>query len=298
MRRLIRDERGEFTLAQMLIASAMMLAVLGGTLMVFSSAEKLNLAANRRVDAEDQARSALDRIAAQLRNLASPTADQPQAVDAAGPYDLVFQTVDRVGPNSGLNASNVMRVRYCLGTTNTTTLYRQEQRWTTQATPAAPATTTCPSAASGWTTGKVVVLWVANTRSGLNRPIFDYNTATVSDITQVHAQLYIDRDTARLPPETVLSTGVFLRNQNRHPVAAFTADTTVRGKVILNGADSSDPEGDPLSYVWFDAGTKVGEGIRFDYTVTPGTSHALQLKVFDLAGLEGDSTTQTVVMQA
>jgi hypothetical protein len=294
MRRLVLDERGEFTLAQMLIAATMMLAVLGATLTVFSSAEKLNLSANQRVEAEDQARGALDRVAAQLRNLASPTADQPQAVDAAGAYNLVFQTIDRVGPNSGLNASNVMRVRYCLGTTNTTNLYRQEQRWTTQATPAAPATTTCPSTASGWSTGRVVAPWVVNTRSGLSRPVFAYNTATVTDITQVHAQLYIDRDTARNPPETVLSTGVFLRNQNRHPSAAFTVDTTVRGKLILNGADSGDPEGDPLSYVWFDAGTKVGDGIRFDYTVTPGTSHTIQLKVFDLAGLEGDSTVQTV----
>ena len=292
---LVRDERGEITLVQMLVAATMMLVVLGATLTVFASATKLNNAANERQDEQDNARATLDAMAAQLRNLASPTADQPQAIDSAGAYDIVFQTVDRVGPNSGLNASNVMRVRYCLGTTNTTTLYRQEQRWTTQATPAAPATTTCPSTAAGWSTGKALAQYVVNTRNGLNRPIFTYNAAAVSDISAIHALLYVDRDIVHNPPETVLSTGVFLRNQNRRPTSLFTTDTTVRGKVILNGASSSDPEGDPLSFVWFDGTTKIGTGIRFDYTVTPGTSHNLQLKVFDLAGLEGDSAVQTVV---
>lgn len=293
--RLLREERGEITLAQMLVAATMMLVVMGATLTVFSSAQKLNNDANERQDEQDTARAALDTIAAQLRNLASPTADQPQAIDSAGPYDLVFQTVDRVGPNSGLNASNVMRVRYCLGTTNTSTLYRQEQRWTTQATPAAPATPACPSTASGWSTGKAVTQFVVNTRNGLSRPIFTYNAATVTDISAIHAQLYVDRDIVHGPRETVLSSGVFLRNQNRRPAAAFSTDTTVRGKVILNGAASTDPEGDPLTFVWFDGTTKIGTGIRFDYTVTPGTSHSLQLKVFDLAGLEGDSAVQTLV---
>jgi hypothetical protein len=70
----------------------------------------------------------------------------------------------------------------------------------------------------------------------------------------------------------------------------------VPGKIILNGADSGDPEGDPLQYVWFDGSTKVGEGIRYDYTVTRGTTHQIQLKVFDLAGLEGDSAVRSVVV--
>jgi len=293
----LSDERGEITLAQMLIAMSMMLVILAATLTVFTGAEQLNQQANARNDEQDQVRAALDRVAAQLRNLASPTPDQPQAVDSAGPYDLVFQTVDANGPNSGLNAANVMRVRYCLGgTASAGKLYRQEQRWTTQATPAAPTTTACPSADAGWTTTKVVAQYITNRNNGLNRPIFAYNAAAASDISEVHVQLYTDLDPAHAPPETNLSTGVFLRNQNRRPVASFTADTTVPGKMILNGAESSDPEGDPLQYVWYDGTTKIGDGIRFDYTAARGTTHTIQLKVFDLAGLEGDSPTQTVRM--
>jgi len=296
--RLIRDERGEISLAQMLVAMSMMLVVLTATLTLFTDSARLSQQANARNDAQDTARTALDAMSAQLRNLASPTPDQPQAVDSAGAYDLVFQTVDANGPNSGLNAANVMRVRYCLGgTTSSGTLYRQEQRWTTQATPTAPSTTACPSTDSGWSATSTVATHITNRRNSLSRPIFTYNAAAATDISEVHAQLYVDTDTTQLPPETMLSSGVFLRNQNRRPTASFTADgTTVPGKIILNGADSSDPEGDPLQYVWFDGSTKIGEGIRYDYTVTRTTSHTIQLKVFDLAGLEGDSTVQTVAV--
>jgi type II secretory pathway pseudopilin PulG len=294
----MRDERGEITLAQMLIAMTMMLVILAATLTLFTDSVRLNERANDRNDAQDTARNALDAMAAQLRNLASPTPDQPQAVDSASGYDLVFQTVDANGPNSGLNAANVMRVRYCLGgTTSAGKLYRQEQRWTTQATPTAPSTSACPSTDAGWTKTVIVASYITNRRDSLNRPLFTYNASAATDISEVHAQLYVDTDTTTAPPETFLSTGVFLRNQNRRPVAAFNADgTTVPGKIILNGADSSDPEGDPLQYVWFDGSTKIGEGIRYDYTVTRGTSHQIQLKVFDLAGLEGDSTVLTVAV--
>lgn len=294
--RLWRDQRGELSLGHMLVAMSLMLGVLGATLTVFSSAERLNRDTNVRTETQDQARTALDAMTAQLRNLASPTYDQPQAIDQATPYDLVFQTVDRIGPNSGLNAANVMRVRYCLGTADTTTVYRQQQRWTTQLTPAAPSSTVCPAPASstGWSATTVVASSVVNRAGGQERPLFTYNAAAATDISSVHAQLYLDTDTTRAPAETTLSSGVFLRNQNRRPVAAFTADTTVRGKIILNGAASADPEGDPLEYVWFDGEVKIGDGIRLDYTVEPGSSPAIQLKVFDLADLQGDSAVQVV----
>lgn len=291
-------ERGEVTVAHMLVAMTVMLAVIGATLTVFSAAERLNREAGLRTADQDRARVALDELSAQLRNLASPTNDQPRAIDAAGPYDLVFQTVDRVGPNTGLNAANVMRVRWCLGSAAPATLYRQEQRWTTQATPAAPSTAGCPaaSAAGAWSAARIVAQDVVNRRDGLDRPIFTYDSAALSDIASVHAELWVDADVARAPAETPLSSGVFLRNQNRRPVASFTADTTVYGKVVLNGAASADPEGDPLQYVWFDGPDKVGDGVRFDYSVSPGTTRAIQLKVFDLAGLEGVSAPQTVAV--
>jgi type II secretory pathway component PulJ len=288
-------ERGEIGLMQLLVATAILLVILGATLTVFTTSEQINRNANARNDSQDNARRGLDQLTRELRNLASPTPEQPQAVDAAGPLDLVFQTVDAVGPNSGLNAANVERVRYCLGgTTSAGILYRQEQRWTTQLAPAVPSTTACPSADVQWSVTRQIAFAVTNRNGGVDRPLFTYNAAAAADITSVHAQLFVDLDPARSPPETALSSGVFLRNQNRKPVASFTADTTVPAKVILNGAASSDPEGEALDYQWYDGTTKVGTGIRFDYTVTRGTSHTLQLKVFDPARLEGDAPTQVV----
>ena len=65
---------------------------------------------------------------------------------------------------------------------------------------------------------------------------------------------------------------------------------------MLNGGPSSDPEGDQLTYAWYDGGTAIagGTGVRFDYAVTRGTSHTLTLKVTDPAGLDNTSAAQVV----
>jgi hypothetical protein len=292
----LRGERGEISLVQLLVATSLMLGVLTATLTVFQAGARNNAEANARNDSQDTARTGLDRMARELRNLASPTPEQPQAVDKATAFDMVFQTVDAVGPNAGLNAANVERVRYCLaGTANAAVLYRQDQRWTTQAAPAVPTTTACPSTDTQWTQTRRVAQSITNQRDSLNRALFTFDSAVATDVTSVHVQLYVDIDPVRPPVETNLSTGVFLRNQNRHPSSSFTADTSVPGKIVLNGSASSDPEGEPLTYVWYDGASKVGDGIRFDYAVTRNTSHAMQLKVYDPAGLEGVAAAQTVV---
>lgn len=292
----MRSERGEIGLAQLLVATAIFLGVMASALVVFTSSQRLNSAANARSDSQDAARTGLDRLSRELRNLASPTPEQPQAVDKATAYDMVFQTVDAVGPNTGLNATNVERVRYCLaGSTSAGVLYRQDQRWTTQVAPAVPSTTVCPSTDSQWVATRRVASAITNRRDGLDRPLFEYDSAIATDVSTVHAQLLIDVDPLREPGETTLSTGVYLRNQNRRPTAAFTADTSVPGTIVLNGSTASDPEGEPLTYVWYDGTSKVGDGIRYDYVVPRNTSHQMQLKVYDPASLEGDSAIQTVV---
>ena len=290
------DERGEIGLVQLLVAMSIFLVILAATLTVFASSQTLNSQANARNASQDAARVALDTLARQLRNLASPTPEQPQAVDKATSYDLVFQTVDAVGPNAGLNAANVERVRYCLGGTSSAgILYRQEQRWTSQVAPAAPTTTTCPSTDTQWTATRQMAAAITNRRNSLDRPMFTFDSTVATNVSTVHVVLYVDLDPARAPVETTISSGVFLRNQHRRPISSFTADPSVPGKIVLNGSASSDPEGEPLTYVWYDGTSKVGDGIRYDYAVTAGSSHSLQLKVYDPAGLEGDSTTQTVV---
>jgi len=284
---MIRAERGEVSLTALLMSCTLLIVVLGATLTMFEGFSSQASDATRRTDAQDAARTAADSIARALRNLASPTPDQPQAVDYAGGSDLIFKTVDPAGPNAGTNATNTKRVRYCLDTAGR--LQEQTQTWTTLAIPALPSRAACP--ASGWTRTTVAAAGIVN---GTTTAIFTYDSAVLTDIALIHVELLVDTDTVRLPPATSLSTGVFLRNQNRRPSSSFVATRTAGG-FVLNGSASADPEGDPLRYTWFDGTTQVGTGITFNYTgLSAGSSHQLRLEVADPAGLTGVSATQAV----
>jgi prepilin-type N-terminal cleavage/methylation domain-containing protein len=302
----MRDERG-MTLIELLVGMAMTLVIFSATLSVtvaLSNNAKRNADHN---EAQDVARTYMDRLARQLRNLASPsifTDDyqaQPYAVDAAGAYDLVFRVVDEERPGGTLNLANVKRVRYCLDATDPARgkLYQQEQRWTDRPSnepPALPATAACPGTA-GWTSTALVTDHVVNRVAGQNRPMFVYNSADLQRISQIHADLYIDADTTKAPKETRLGSGVTLRNQNRVPVATMSI-APAPGKLVLNGSASEDPEGMPLTYQWYvDPPTPLpdctvtprpescaGQGVVVDVSITPG-DHRVVLVVKDPAGL-------------
>ncbi|MBI5106803.1 MAG: hypothetical protein HZB46_17775 [Solirubrobacterales bacterium] len=134
---------------------------------------------------------------------------------------------------------------------------------------------------------------ITNARDGLARALFAFNSATPSDIAALHVDLYVDVDPGKPPVETRLTTGVHLRNQNQRPSAAFTTSASPQG-LILNGSGSSDPEGEPLSYTWYDGATAIGSGIVFTYAVPAGSSHSISLKVHDPAALEGVAPTKVV----
>jgi len=281
-----RSERGEVSITALLTAMVIMVGVLGSTLGVLNSVTRVAADGTRRTDAQDAARSAVDRMSAALRNLASPTAAQPQAVDEASAKSIVFKTVDPQGPNSGANATNTKRVRYCLDVA--AQLQEQTQTWTTATAPAVPSVAGCP--ADGWTRTQVLAQHVVNG----DVPVFSFDSTVLTEISALHFELLVDIDVGREPVATRLASGVFLRNQNRRPSAAFTA-TRSSGRIVLNGSASSDPEGEPLSYEWFDNGTPIGTGITFSHPVAVGTSHPLSLRVKDPAGLEAVSATQVVV---
>jgi hypothetical protein len=287
-----RGDRGEISLAGLLVASVISLVVLGSVLTIFEGASAHVAQLTARNDNQQAARLASDGIAAALRNLASPTPDQPQAIDRATAYDLVFQDVDPAGPNSGANATNVRRERWCLGTNGT--LYSQRQTWTTATVPAMPATTACPG--TGWPTTTTVAQNVTNLQGGQTRAVFTYDAAALTDVAQIHVDLFLDQITTRSPTDTRVSTGAFLRNQNRKPVASFTASPTAQG-IVLNASASADPEGQSLTYTWLDGGSAIagGTGVTMTYPVTAGSSHTLSVRVRDPAGLTATSAAQVVV---
>jgi hypothetical protein len=272
------------------MASDISLTVLVTVLSTVDGAQANVIATTARNSNQQAVRAAGDQIAAALRNLASPTPDQPQAIDRATPYDLVFQDVDPAGPNSGANTTNVRRERWCLGSGGV--LYGQRQTWITAAVPAMPSVAACPG--TGWATTRVVGQRLNNTTGGQARAIFTYDSGTLTDIAQIHVDLWVDGDASRGPAEARVSTGAFLRNQNRRPVAAFTAAATAQG-IVLNASASVDPEGQSLTYTWLDGATVVDTGVTATYKVTPGTSHSMSVRVTDPAGLTATSAAQVVI---
>jgi type II secretory pathway pseudopilin PulG len=300
----LRSERG-FTLAELLIASTLMIVVLGATLTVLDQFVQTSSRNTRQNDAQDSARFTIDQLARQLRNLALPTPQSPNSIDLATPYDLVFKTAD----------PGRRRVRYCLQTsgpysTSSGALWVQTQTGSVGgADPAVPSTASCPAATGGggWATAKLVADHVTN-RNGADRPLFEFNAdpATPSKITGVHTAVFIDVDPNRAPSETRISTGVFLRNQNQAPSAGFTIASggATSRHFVMNAANSTDPEGRTLAYFWFlgaspsftnainsgacnTADGCITSGILNDYTVPAGvtTSQTFTLLVKDPGGL-------------
>lgn len=278
-------ERGETSLIALLMSAMLMVIVLGMSLGALEGLSSVAGDGTRRTDAEDLARRTVDRMSAALRNLASPTPQQPEAVDQATAKSLVFQTIDPDGPNPGANAMNAKRVRYCLDDAGR--LQEQTQTWTTAGTPAMASVSGCPAA--GWTRTGILSGDVANG----SVPVFSFDKTTLADITAIHFELLVDTDVTRQPGPTRLESGVFLRNQNRRPVAAFVV-TIAAGRVVLNGSASSDPEGQALKYEWFDGVTAVGSGITYSLTVASGSQHSFSLRVSDPAGLTATSAAQAV----
>ena len=127
-----RSSEEGFTLVEVLIAAVLMIIVLGATLTALTSFQKNTATNQRQNDGQDQARNTLDLIARDLRNLASPVLERPEAIDRNLPLDLIVQSEGR-GTGGSLNARNTMRVRFCLAPDRR--LYRSIQTWTTAAIP-------------------------------------------------------------------------------------------------------------------------------------------------------------------
>jgi len=123
----------------------------------------------------------------------------------------------------------------------------------------------------------------------------------------VHTDLYVDLDTGNKPDETVLSSGVYLRNQNQQPTARLTPTASAQG-IVLNGSNSTDPEGEPLTYCWYDlsaptvsnppkpcaAGPLIGTGVTVTDSAPANASRTVWLVVRDPALLSSNTGQQSV----
>jgi type II secretory pathway pseudopilin PulG len=285
------SERGDFTLTGLLVAMALMLVVIGATFSVFGTAETVQRKTELTQDAQQAARNAVDRMTIELRNLASPVNDAPLAISGVTGSDIVFQTVDKSKPTGSLNVWNIKRVRYCLDGNGV--LWRAEQKWQGTTPPDVPTAAGggCPGS---WTSPVRVVSGVTNGA----RPLFRVNSTDTTKITDVDVDLFVRVDRKRQLGETELSSGVFLRNQNRMPTAAIDVVAVNAQGITLSAASSADPEGDNLTYEWTDLtrSRKIGSSIVLLYPgseLQKGQTYDIQLKVTDGGGLS--STTHRKV---
>ena len=313
-----RDEAG-FTLIELAIAATLSLAIFGTTMTVLISMIRQRDRTENQTAIETQARQGMDRLARQLRNLASPAdiitnvaaSTQPKSVDRNLPNDLIFKDIADARPAGTLNSTNVRRVRYCLQTSGATpgggtaspsggVLWMQTQTWTTALPPAMPAATDCPG--TGWPAQVRVAAHVTNAAASPPPAVFRYSgdagavTATTPEaretISRIEATVLVDEDPLRAPKATGLTSSVILRNQNRAPIARFTYTllNPVTCSIQLNGSASEDPESKPLKYEWWIDGVKqTEEGVVVQKGVSVGT-HVYELRAYDRAGLRGTYT--------
>lgn len=286
----VRREDG-FTLIELLIAASLMIVVLIATLSVFDGFLATDHRAQNQNDAQAAARAATDQLARELRNVAYP--GHATALERASGTDLVFETIDPNGPDGGSNTSSVIRVRYCLDSSVTTNekLWREVETWTTSSPPALPSTTTCPDFT--WNnTPHIVSNHIVNSGS---QPVFSYNSSTLSSISQVITDLYLDQQPGQPPGPADLRTSVTLRAVAQPPTAAFTATALGNSQVLLDAGGSGDPQGGSLTYQWYDGSTPIGSAATVNYSSPTTGAHAISLTVTNTAGLSA-STSQTVTV--
>lgn len=246
MRQHVSSQAG-FTLTELLIAMTIMLVILGATLTSFDGFTKRQVTEEHRIEAQESLRRGVDHLQRQLRNLATPAANVKSINRVLG-SDLIFQTADPLK----------RWVRYCVDPsdpsidTGGASLWYQISESSTM-----PAASSCPEP-TGWSSPSSVGQAVVNYAGGLVRPVFTPNwpqtaagadiTTDTSAITRIQTELWVDTNPGTVPDEQRLSSGVFLRNQNQAPVAAFT---WAPGGHVLNASATTDQEGRRLDYYWY-----------------------------------------------
>lgn len=298
-----------FTLVELLVSMTLGLIVLTAVLNILNVFSSDSQAMTQRNAAQNQARIVVDRMARQLRNIASPITT-PKLLEVASSYNIVFQTI---GTPNGDNTAGTERVRYCVppdtspGTPSDEALFEQVQTWDTgtdqpqPANPWDPSTNpglTCPDPSYPYT----ALYGVTNryvTATHPAHPLFTYNGgAAPADLTQVDTvgiDLFVNPTLSLADAETELRSAVFLRNQQRAPVADFTYTPLGNGAVLLNAGTSYSPSGESLAYSWSCSGDVpcTSSGAVFVWKPGPGT-YTVTLTVTDQAGLTDTYQNLTV----
>lgn len=290
----MRREEGGFTLVEVLIAASLMLVILFATFNMLENFSRANVRTADLINSIDSARNAQSRLTRDVRDAtAATTTTVPggSVLVRAAPQDLVMRRIDPFGKSDATNATGTQTVRWCLD--HKQLLHRQVAAGVSDPVPACP-----DNRKNVWTD----TIQADNIVNG-ERAVFTYNSTVLEEISSVNTFLAIDRNPAKAPAEATLSSGVFLRNQNRAPVAAFTAVSLGGRNLQLNGQASRDPEGGILNYDWTDGATnQCGTGSTAclpyksavaNYVAPAAGPRSITLRVTDVDGLS-HTVTKTV----
>jgi hypothetical protein len=161
---------------------------------------------------------------------------------------------------------------------------------------------TCPS--PDWSNRTAVASDIVN---GDSRRVFTYNGGDANDVDEappplpdiatVRMALWVDPNPGKGAAETQLNSGVFLRNENRRPVANCTAAATGNGFVSLNGSRSSDPEGGRLKYAWADGTISIATpGALITYQAPTVGTHTFTITVTDQGSFSSYASCEVDVL--
>jgi prepilin-type N-terminal cleavage/methylation domain-containing protein len=301
--RCVRDERG-FTWIELLVAMAIATVVFGTTLSVLDVFQSNTRFDQLRNENQDTARTTLDRLSRQLRNIVARTTSTgavPGALEQAEEYAVTFQTIDTTKATSGENKVNAMRVRYCLNDDDPENeiLWEEVRRWETAEAPNLPSSISCPDRTSGdWNSLTQVVQHITNQNGGKNRKLFTYSAQETPEILSVNADLFINiNPTQTRPGDSELTSGVSLRNANRRPIAEFTATEEGNYQVHLNASASYDPDGLSLTYKWWDNGAELLTTSQQYVTkaLSKSSKHVFKLEVTNPGGLAAQEEKELTI---
>lgn len=285
-------------MTETLTAMVISLVVLGAGVTAFVGFLGGKARNDRQADAQDKVRTAVDRLASQIRNAMSPKENATQQpIESVSAYDLIYLMASNSGSTTN-NARGLMHVRYCLNTSTPTNqkLYVQTTAYNSVTQPGYPSVTGgCPS--PSWATQTLVATHLVNYNSNPanSQPLFT-GVANSGLFTDVDINALVDVDSAKPPSATRLQSSVTLRNLNRAPKAVLSCQLPSSGHVACDASGSTDPDGQTLSYYWYvdNVYQPSQSSYLLDYSWTPPpTSRTFKVTIKDSGGMESSQQCTT-----
>jgi Tfp pilus assembly protein PilW len=288
----LREQRGS-SLVELLTAVVMGLVVLGAGVTAFASYLTQSTTVDRRNDAQDSARSAIDQLVIQLRSAASSGPGGNKPVESVSASDLVFLAPSAAASLSA-NPLGLQHVRYCLDSSTTNqVLWRQTATYDTGVNQSPPVRASCPTGA--WATRSPIAGHLVNTQTAT--PLFGWTLDSSSNVTDVAVTASVDVDPSTPPPATALRSSVTVRNLNHAPTAAISCRAGSNGHALCDASASFDSDGQTLQYSWAVDGVTVAEtSAHLDRSsLAAGSTHTFQLTLTDSGGLTGTASQQVTM---